>query len=211
MRLPFPVQMLEKNYIISYETGTLTVLKQSSGGSVSVPTPQPTPTDTNWVAGQGGWWYQNPDGTYPASEWKYLDSGKGYKAWYWFNPTGYITFGWQKVGNTWYYMNASGEMQTGWQFIHNQWYYLNNNGAMEMGWVQDDHKWYYMNPDGSMRFGWLHWAGYWYHLDSHGSMNVGWKQIGGKWYYFYPENGRMAENTTTPDGYVVGADGAWIQ
>ncbi|MGI5959281.1 MAG: hypothetical protein ACOX60_07700 [Massiliimalia sp.] len=181
----------------------------SNSNSGSVVTP--TPTDNNWRQNATGWWYQNPDGTYPANQWKYLETGKGYKAWYWFNGNGYITFGWQKVGNTWYYMNRSGEMQTGWVFVNNQWYYLSENGAMVTGWVYSGGRWYYMNNDGSMHFGWLNWAGYWYHLDSHGMMSTGWKQINGKWYYFYGENGRMAANTTTPDGYQVGADGAWIK
>lgn len=181
----------------------------SNSNSGSVVTP--TPTDNNWRQNATGWWYQNPDGTYPANQWKYLETGKGYKAWYWFNGNGYITFGWQKVGNTWYYMNRSGEMQTGWVFVNNQWYYLNENGAMVTGWVYSGGRWYYMNNDGSMHFGWLSWAGYWYHLDSHGMMSTGWKQINGKWYYFYGENGRMAANTTTPDGYQVGADGAWVK
>ncbi|MGI5959081.1 MAG: hypothetical protein ACOX60_06670 [Massiliimalia sp.] len=183
----------------------------NGGGSIGVPgTGTPIGTGT-WKQSPAGWWYQNPDGTYPANQWKYLDSGKGYKAWYLFNQNGYITFGWQKVGNTWYYMNRSGEMQTGWQFINNKWYYLNSNGAMATGWVKDGNKWYFMNKDGSMHFGWLSWAGYWYHLDSHGVMSTGWKQVNGKWYYMYAENGRMAANTTTPDGYRVGPDGAWVK
>ncbi|MGI6095429.1 MAG: Ig-like domain-containing protein, partial [Lachnospiraceae bacterium] len=78
----------------------------------------PPATDGNWRQTPIGWWYQNPDGTYPANQWRYLDSGKGYKAWYWFNQYGYMTTGWQKVGNTWYYMNRSGEMQTGWVFVN---------------------------------------------------------------------------------------------
>ncbi|MGI5958047.1 MAG: hypothetical protein ACOX60_01335 [Massiliimalia sp.] len=183
----------------------------NNGGSIGVPgTGTPIGTGT-WKQSPAGWWYQNPDGTYPVNQWKYLDSGKGYKAWYLFNQNGYITFGWQKVGNTWYYMNRSGEMQTGWQFINNKWYYLNSNGAMATGWVKDGNKWYFMNKDGSMHFGWLSWAGYWYHLDSHGVMSTGWKQVNGKWYYMYAENGRMAANTTTPDGYYVNANGEWIK
>ncbi len=46
-------------------------------------------------------------------------------------------------------------------------------------------------------------------------MMTGWQQIGGKWYYFNSEKGSLEgillRNTTTPDGYQVGADGAWIQ
>ncbi|MGI5958420.1 MAG: putative Ig domain-containing protein, partial [Massiliimalia sp.] len=146
-------------------TCEVTVVRKNSGIIIIPPT-----TNGNWRQTPIGWWYQNPDGTYPANQWRYLDSGKGYKAWYWFNQYGYMTTGWQKVGNTWYYMNRSGEMQTGWVFVNSQWYYLNSSGAMLTGWVYDGGKWYYMNKDGSMHFGWLSWAGYWYHLDSHGAM-----------------------------------------
>ncbi|MGI5957983.1 MAG: hypothetical protein ACOX60_01010 [Massiliimalia sp.] len=206
----------KSEYIQVNKDGSITLKpngnnNNNGGGSIGVPgTGTPIGTGT-WKQSPVGWWYQNVDGTYPANQWKYLDSGKGYKAWYLFNQNGYITFGWQKVGNTWYYMNRSGEMQTGWQFINNKWYYLNSNGAMATGWVKDGNKWYFMNKDGSMHFGWLSWAGYWYHLDSHGVMSTGWKQVNGKWYYMYAENGRMAANTTTPDGYRVGPDGAWIK
>ena len=59
------------------------------------------------------------------------------------------------------------------------------------GWKQDNTGWWYQNADGS------------YPANT-------WKEIGGKQYYF-GSDGYMLENTTTPDGYQVGADGAWIQ
>jgi glucan-binding YG repeat protein len=36
-----------------------------------------------------------------------------------------------------------------------------------------------------------------------------WVQSGGK-YYYVGATGAMLVNTTTPDGYWVGADGAWV-
>ena len=59
-------------------------------------------------------------------------------------------------------------------------------------WKQEaDGRWWYQNDDGSYT-------------------TNNWQQIDGKYYYFDAQ-GWMLSNTTTPDGYQVGADGAWIQ
>ncbi len=52
-------------------------------------------------------------------------------------------------------------------------------------------------------------VGWWYQNDNGTWPAACWQQINGAWYYFNPA-GYMLENTTTPDGYYVGADGAWI-
>ncbi|MDU4803109.1 MAG: N-acetylmuramoyl-L-alanine amidase family protein, partial [Clostridium butyricum] len=57
------------------------------------------------------------------------------------------------------------------------------------GWVNDNGTWYYCNGSGAMQTGWL--------LD------------GSTWYYLNA-NGSMAANTTV-DGYVLGANGAWVK
>ncbi|MCD8223537.1 MAG: hypothetical protein LUC99_01570 [Clostridiales bacterium] len=41
-------------------------------------------------------------------------------------------------------------------------------------------------------------------------MVVGWNLVNDVWYYM-DESGAMLTDTTTPDGYKVGPDGAWIQ
>ena len=68
--------------------------------------------------------------------------------------------------------------------------------------------------------------GWWWQEDN-GTYPVNtWKMLNGKWYYFYGNgymasnvwignfyvgsDGAMLANTRTPDGYLVGADGAWI-
>lgn len=52
--------------------------------------------------------------------------------------------------------------------------------------------------------------GYWYYFDETGrSLCNTWKEINGKWYYF-DQWSIMQHDTTTPDGYYVGSDGAWI-
>lgn len=53
-------------------------------------------------------------------------------------------------------------------------------------------------------------TGWWYSEDD-GTYPVNqWQEIDGKQYYFN-EKGYMLSDTTTPDGYKVGADGAWVQ
>lgn len=52
-------------------------------------------------------------------------------------------------------------------------------------------------------------TGWWWQEDNGSYPTNSWKEINGKWYYF-DGVGYMLENTTTPDGYKVGADGAWI-
>ena len=51
--------------------------------------------------------------------------------------------------------------------------------------------------------------GKWYEEDGN-YITSSWKEIEGKQYYFGAD-GYMLVNTTTPDGYKVGADGVWIQ
>ena len=47
-------------------------------------------------------------------------------------------------------------------------------------------------------------------------MSTGWIQLNGKWYYLSTGNdsrpaGSMYANERTPDGYMVNANGEWIQ
>ncbi len=129
----------------------------------------------------------------------------------------------QAAGNGWYRFDTKGIMQSGWITDEaGNWYYCNTEpegytGKMATDWKLDgsDGNWYYLDP-------------------SSGVMALGWKQLGGKWYYFSPTGagvyaydpakekwtfgggsgrplGSMYKNEMTPDGYQVGADGAWIQ
>ena len=51
------------------------------------------------------WWYQNADGSYPASQWK-LVNGK----WYYFDAEGYMATGWVKVGGFDYCLAPDGAL-----------------------------------------------------------------------------------------------------
>lgn len=57
-------------------------------------------------------------------------------------------------------------------------------------WKQNDTGWWYQNTDGSY-------------------LTSGWQWIDGKCYYFTPD-GYCLTNMTTPDGYQVDLNGAWV-
>lgn len=118
------------------------------------------------------------------------------------------------------YRDATGTWRlNGWWFCyddgtfpHDEWVYLTWDGRSD---------WYYFDVDGWMEDGWLYRNNNWYYLhtqydNTRGHMYTGWHEIDGKWYYFNTASdkgtlGVMLANTTTPDGYQVDANGAWIR
>ena len=48
------------------------------------------------------WWWQNADGTYPASQWKDVNG-----QWYYFDADGYMATGWVQVNGLYYYLDSS--------------------------------------------------------------------------------------------------------
>ncbi|MFT8342085.1 MAG: N-acetylmuramoyl-L-alanine amidase family protein [Clostridium beijerinckii] len=100
------------------------------------------------------------------------------------------TAGWTQTSAGWTYTKADGTKATGWLQDGGAWYYLKADGVMATGWVQDGATWYYLNGSGAMQTGWLNDNGTWYYLNG---------------------SGAMLANTTTPDGYYVGANGAWVR
>ena len=169
-------------------------------------------TNGNWIestgpAGERQLSFQLNGGTLLSGMWAHLKYPEGAQA----------------AGNGWYRFDTKGIMQSGWITDEaGNWYYCNTEpegytGKMATDWKLDgsDGNWYYLDP-------------------SSGVMALGWKQLGGKWYYFSPTGagvyaydpakekwtfgggsgrplGSMYKNEMTPDGYQVGADGAWIQ
>ena len=108
-------------------------------------------------------------------------------------------------GVRWWYRYPDGTWPAGgWaELVWNgklDWYYFDEKGYMVTGWVTDGGLRYYLHPisDGTQ-----------------GYMYTGWHLIDGKYYYFSNisdgTRGHLLVNTTTPDGAVVGADGARIQ
>lgn len=114
------------------------------------------------------------------------------KGWRFAKPDGSnYTNEWVYVKNCWYRIGADGYMQQGWNTVDGKAYYLVPvSGEMKTGWLFDNNRWYYLVP-------------------ASGEMKTGWVQVDGKWYYLN-EDGTMASDAVTPDGYRVGADGAWV-
>lgn len=84
------------------------------------------------------------------------------------------------------------------------------SSSKELVWV------YYIGEDDSrgeaicLKNAWKQVWGDWYYFGEDGlSKQSTWVEINGKWYYF-DNFSRMLHDTTTPDGYYVGPDGAWV-
>ncbi len=56
---------------------------------------------------------------------------------------------------------------------------------------------------------WVQEGSNWKYRNDNGSYAANWQWIDGKSYYF-DQNGNVLTNATTPDGYTVNADGAWV-
>lgn len=126
-------------------------------------------------------------------------SGSGYSSWV-SDSTGW----WLKYADGSY---AKGSITTDaagkqieiphWEFINGKWFAFGASGYIMTGWIYDPvYK-------------------YWFYIDVNRGMLTGWQLLNNKWYYFNSVSdgtrGRLFVNATTPDGYKVGADGAWIQ
>ena len=169
------------------------------------------------VGTNGNWELINPEhsewiftlngGIRLVSRWAKLDYANGdvnKNGWYHFNSHGIMDFGWFRDEKLdWYYCNTEhdgwlGKMQMGWHYdeADKHWYYLDSaTGIMQTGWQEINGKWYYFAPSTTANT---------YEYDA----------VNEKW--FYKSNsvvrpmGSMYRNETTPDGYRVDANGAWI-
>ncbi|MBQ3665569.1 MAG: leucine-rich repeat protein [Lachnospiraceae bacterium] len=172
------------------------------------------PSSGGWKQDKNGWWYQNPDKTYPKNQWKKID-GK----WYHFDANGYMQTGWYKEGETYYYLKKDGSMACD-EWVENDKYYLDANGKWikgkvkenEGGWKQDKNGWWYQNPDKSYpKNQWKKIDGKWYHFDAKGYRQTGWYKEGST-YYYLKEDGSLAHDEWVEDGkYYLDANGKWVQ
>jgi len=132
--------------------------------------------------------------------------------WYYYE-SGQKKTGWLKYNDKWYFLNPDGAMVANdWTQQENKWYFLSESGIMvDNDWILYKGKWYFINPGGIMvSNAWTKWNEKWYYLGENGVMQTGWLNYQEKWYYLNSAAGDMAVNTTTPDGYQVGADGVRI-
>ena len=116
-------------------------VKKAMGGSYS---------GGGWRHNDTGWWYEYSDGSWPASQWEYID-GK----WYYFNGDGYMVTGWVKWNGSWYYCTDNGDMVTGWQKIKwngkESWFWFSDSGEMaESRFLSINGKWYGFDGNGVM-------------------------------------------------------------
>lgn len=145
-----------------------------------------------WQNSGGSWWYDNGDGSYPASQWKEID-GK----WYYFDEEGYMVTGWKQLGGVWYLFLHDGTMATGWVQDGGSWYYLNKDGLVTTGWAEIDGKYYCFDSNGRMQTGWMQGR---YYLKDNGVMaSKEWIQLNGDW-FFFTEEGSMAAGWVEIDG-----------
>ena len=133
--------------------------------------------------------------------------------------TGLVT-----IGDKTYYLAEDGTCVTGWVKLEDGNYAFfdeADDGAMVTDqWVRDAATglWYYCGADGELVTGWFKDGAYWYycepaHNGHFGEMRTGWVKTSGKWYFLTQHGatkGAMLRDTTTPDGYKVGHDGAWV-
>ena len=99
----------------------------SSGSNNQTSSSSSSTADGAWLRDGNGWWWCNPDKTYPVANWKLINN-----VWYYFNQSGYMT-------------------ENQWVMNNNRWYYCGVSGALvKSQWVQTNGAWYYCGADGAM-------------------------------------------------------------
>lgn len=118
---------------------------------------------------------------------------------YYIDGDGVRTEGWLRTNDMKWYLfeyektKDNGKMIKGFRLVEDSWFYFDNQGIMAVGFNDINNDTYYFETTRDL---------------NEGKMATGWKLIEDKWYYFTKE-GKLIKNSTTPDGYKVGLDGAW--
>ena len=100
---------------------------------------------------------------------------------------------WKQENGTWKYYDGADNLLKSWVKIGDVWYYLDPiTGVMKTGWFMDTNgKWYFLSTAEDA---------------SQGQMLKSWQVIDEYDYFFY-EDGSLAVNTVTPDGFKVNSEG----
>lgn len=100
---------------------------------------------------------------------------------------------WMQDKNGWRFLNPDSTFpESRWAEINGSWYHFNEFGYMQTGWIFTNDKWFYLSP-------------------TSGKQLNGWIQDKAKWYCLNYSDGALYQNTTTPDGFTVDQNGAWVQ
>ena len=124
--------------------GTMKRTSGSASGSVS----------GKWIQDETGWWYQNPDKSYPKDGWANIECN-GKEEWYFFDKNGYMMTGWIFCNGNWYYLSTAsdgtgGVMLTGWQTMEGKRYYFSEaiDGSIGVMLRNIQVQEYYLDQDG---------------------------------------------------------------
>ena len=100
---------------------------------------------------------------------------------------------WKQENGTWKYYDGADNLLKSWVKIGDVWYYLDPiTGVMKTGWLMDTNgKWYFLSTAEDA---------------SQGQMLKSWQVIDEYDYFFY-EDGSLAVDTVTPDGFKVNSEG----
>ena len=149
-----------------------------------------------WQHNDKGWWFGTnaTNTTWHANGWQWLDGNNdGVAECYYFDQNGYILANGTTPDG--FLVNADG------QWVVNGAIQKKSVGASVLNeqngnWMQTNGIWQWKNTDGTFRTNGWHW------LDGN--------RDGVAECYYFDANGFMVATGTTPDGFLVNADGAWI-
>lgn len=80
---------------------------------------------SGWLEDGFGWWFRNPDGTWPAAEWALIND-----EWYHFDEKGYVQSGWYEENGIRYWLNETGKMLRNTDYmVDGMNYHFDENGA----------------------------------------------------------------------------------
>ena len=168
---------------------------------------------TGWLSVNNNWYFFKNSGCMVTSNWAgsyYMDSDGKMKTntftsdGYYCGADGvYVRNAWIKYHGNYYYMNANGLMKK------NAWvkdYYLGADGVMKTNTFTPDG--YYVGNDGAYyRNRWIKYENKYYYTNGAGLL------VKNTWVkaYYLGADSVMKTNAFTPDGYYVGADGAYLR